>query len=173
MSPPELQQAITEIARTSSDAGLGLLLNQAVDDGSSTHHHDHDDQDHDHDHHQCHGTPMNIGDGVLVHNPMDDLENEKALVTEMANIAMEELVRLVRLNDPLWVNSSTDHDGQLTLDLESYERVFPKRNRFKGTHVCVESSKYTGIVNITGMQLVDMFLDSVSTLLRVTCQLEK
>ncbi|KEH37916.1 putative START domain-containing protein [Medicago truncatula] len=73
---------------------------------------------------------------------------------------MDELVRLVRVNEPFWGKPSNSQDGY-TLHRESYEQVFLKNNHFKGAYVCEESSKYSGLVKISGIELVGIFLDSI------------
>ncbi|GAU49528.1 hypothetical protein TSUD_377410 [Trifolium subterraneum] len=83
------------------------------------------------------------------------------MISQHAILAMQELVRLVRTNEPFWMNISDNHqDGRYTLDYESYYQVFPKKNHIRGDIVSEESSKYLGIVGFDGMKLVQMFLDS-------------
>ena len=157
MLPPDelLQQAaaIPNIAGGSSssyDLSLGSLLNQTVnDEGPSSRH-------------QNFVSPT-VDSNMILPNPnMQGLAMEKALVSEVAATATEELVRLLRINEPFWVSSST-LDGKLILHHESYERIFPRANHFKGANARVESSKESGIVSLSGIQLVDLFLDTVST----------
>ncbi|XP_052116397.1 homeobox-leucine zipper protein HDG8-like [Arachis duranensis] len=83
---------------------------------------------------------------------------EVALASEVAATAMDELLRLIRLNEPFWVGSA--FDGKLVLHGESYEKMFPRVYQFNDGNSRVESSKESGIVNISGIQLVDLFLDS-------------
>ncbi|KAJ7964418.1 Homeobox-leucine zipper protein [Quillaja saponaria] len=83
---------------------------------------------------------------------------EKELMVEIAASAMDELIKLLRINDPLWVKSAVD--GRLVLHRDSYEEIFARANNFRNSSARVESSKESGIVTMCGMQLVDMFLDS-------------
>jgi hypothetical protein len=79
--------------------------------------------------------------------------------SQLASLAIEELVRLVRANKPFWINFSNTHqDGRYTLEHESYYQVFPKNNYIRGDIVSEESSIYSGIVGFDGMKLVEMFL---------------
>ncbi|KAJ1420886.1 START-like domain superfamily [Sesbania bispinosa] len=96
---------------------------------------------------------------ILFNNSMESSDMEKELMSEIATAAMEELVKLIRINDPLWVISSAQKE-KLTLHRETYERIFPKTNHMKGANVRLESSKDSGIVNISGKELVDIFLDA-------------
>ncbi|MED6172512.1 hypothetical protein PIB30_050763 [Stylosanthes scabra] len=83
---------------------------------------------------------------------------EGAVASEVAATAMDELLRLVRINEPFWIGSA--FDGKLVLHGESYDRMFPRVNQFNDGNSRVESSKESGIVNMTGIQLVHLFLDS-------------
>ncbi|KAK9284785.1 hypothetical protein L1049_023962 [Liquidambar formosana] len=85
-------------------------------------------------------------------------EMEKSLMAETAMSAMDELIRLLRINEPLWIKSSTD--GKYVLHRESYEKIFPRANHFKSSNSRAESSKDSCLVTMNGMHLVDMFLDS-------------
>nr|XP_027187843.1 homeobox-leucine zipper protein HDG11-like [Cicer arietinum] len=98
---------------------------------------------------------------IRVNQPMQNCDVEKSMITQIATIAMEELIRLVRMNEPFWVNSSTTQDAKLTLIHEAYEQVFPKKSHFKGPNIVKEASKYSAMVNLSGMILVDIFLDPV------------
>ncbi|GAU51138.1 hypothetical protein TSUD_300710 [Trifolium subterraneum] len=98
---------------------------------------------------------------MLVNRPTQNYDEEKTMLSEHAILAMQELVRLVRTNEPFWIDISNTHqDGRYTLDHESYYQVFPKNNHIRGDTVSEESSKYSGVVGFNGMKLVEMFLDS-------------
>jgi homeobox-leucine zipper protein len=85
------------------------------------------------------------------------------MVSQLAILAMQELIRLVAVNEPFWINLSNIHqDGRYTLDYENYYHVFPKNNHIRVDNISEESSKYSGIVGLDGLQLVEKFLDSVS-----------
>ncbi|XP_040997631.1 homeobox-leucine zipper protein HDG11-like [Juglans microcarpa x Juglans regia] len=84
---------------------------------------------------------------------------DKSLMTDIAARAMEELLRLVQTNEPLWMKSATD--GRDALDFESYERIFPRANsNLKNPHLRIEASRDSGVVIMNGLSLVDMFMDS-------------
>ncbi|KAF3974712.1 hypothetical protein ACB098_04G063300 [Castanea mollissima] len=84
---------------------------------------------------------------------------DKSLMTDIAATAMDELLRLLQTNDPLWMKSPTD--GRDVLDLESYERIFPRGNaNLKNPHVRIEASRDSCVVIMNGLALVDMFMDS-------------
>ena len=88
-------------------------------------------------------------------------DEERGKMEETATDAMEELARLLRMNEPFWFRSMVD--GKFILQRESYEKIFHRPNRLRGTRVRRESSKDSRLVIMNGTQLVDMFLDSVTT----------
>ncbi|KAK7412829.1 hypothetical protein VNO78_04488 [Psophocarpus tetragonolobus] len=141
MSPPGLQQTYIPIIGSSSHAPGGSSLNQEYS-GNVSH-----DQN----------LNMQIMDGD--HNSFGSEGIEKALMSKVVVAAMEELVRLLRIDEPFWIKSSTQ-DGKLILQHENYEKMFPNNNHFKGPNVRVEATKDSGIVSINSIQLVDMFLDA-------------
>ena len=89
---------------------------------------------------------------------INDLEN--ALMMETAATALEELIRLLRIDEPLWMKIL--NDGRCVLHRDSYEKIFPRPNHFKSSNARTESSKASGVVTMSAMQLVDAFLDAVS-----------
>lgn len=83
---------------------------------------------------------------------------DKSLMSDIAANAMEELLRLLQTNEPWWMKSSTD--GRDVLDLDSYERMFPRANsHLKNPNVRIEASRDSGVVIMNGLALVDMFMD--------------
>ncbi|KAI8536604.1 hypothetical protein RHMOL_Rhmol10G0270500 [Rhododendron molle] len=89
-------------------------------------------------------------------------EMEKSVMIETAVGAMGELLRLLRVNEPVWVKSSAD--GRYILHRDSYNKLFPKLNHFTNSTARIESSKDSGVVAMSAIHLVDMFLDSVKPL---------
>lgn len=90
---------------------------------------------------------------------------ERAIMADTADGAMDELIKLLKLDEPLWIKSSSD--GRFTLHRENYENIFPLRaNIIKACNNSArfEASKHSGIVTMGAVHLVEMFLDSVSTI---------
>lgn len=86
---------------------------------------------------------------------------DKSLMADIAANAMEELIRLLQTNEPLWTKSTTD--GRDVLDIDNYHQIFPKANSsLKNQNVRVEASRQSGVVIMNGVALVDMFMDVVS-----------
>lgn len=87
-------------------------------------------------------------------------EMEKPLMLEIAANAMDELLRLLQADEPLWTKSASD--GREILNLDNYERIFPRPNHLKGPDIRIEATRDAGHVIMNGLALVDMFMDSVS-----------
>ncbi|KAF3965987.1 hypothetical protein CMV_009874 [Castanea mollissima] len=85
-------------------------------------------------------------------------DTEKPLVLETAASAMDELIRLMRINEPLWIKSPAD--GGFVLHRDSYEKIFPRANHFTNSTARVEASKDSEIVTMNAMHLVEMILNS-------------
>jgi homeobox-leucine zipper protein len=85
---------------------------------------------------------------------------DKSLMSDLASNAMQELVRLLQTNEPLWMKSSSD--GRDVLNFEAYEKIFPKANsHLKNPNIRIEASRDSGVVIMNGLTLVDMFMDPV------------
>ncbi|KAK2973163.1 hypothetical protein RJ640_009586 [Escallonia rubra] len=89
-------------------------------------------------------------------NDMQEMEKSQAI--EIAARAMDELIELLRVYEPVWIKLSTD--GGYTLHRDSYYNLYPKTNNLKSSGARIESSKDSGVMAIAGLQLVEMFLDS-------------
>ncbi|KAJ6672742.1 HOMEOBOX-LEUCINE ZIPPER PROTEIN MERISTEM L1 [Salix viminalis] len=95
----------------------------------------------------------------LAFQPPGISDMDKSFMTDVAANAMEELLRLLQTNEPLWMKSSTD--GRDVLNLDSHQRIFPRAmGHLKNPNVRIESSRDSGVVIMNGVALVDMFMDS-------------
>ncbi|XP_057783989.1 homeobox-leucine zipper protein ROC8-like [Salvia miltiorrhiza] len=84
-------------------------------------------------------------------------EADRGAIMETASAAMDELLELLRVQDPLWISSS--NDGRWTLHRDSYDKLFPKPNHFKSAAARMESSKESGEVAMPPPRLLEAFLD--------------
>ncbi|XP_020684394.1 homeobox-leucine zipper protein ROC8 [Dendrobium catenatum] len=85
-------------------------------------------------------------------------EIERPMMVELATRSMEELIRLAQTDEPLWTRIGTN--GRQILNLETYERIFPKPvQQFRSPDTRVESSRDSGDVMMNSLALVDMFMD--------------
>ncbi|KAK8658672.1 hypothetical protein V6N13_036873 [Hibiscus sabdariffa] len=82
---------------------------------------------------------------------------ERAVMCETAAAAMDELVRLLRTNEPLWVKSPLD--GRYVIHHENYIKSFPTASQLPSFSDRIESSKDSALVTMNAARLVSMFLD--------------
>ncbi|CAN1265776.1 Homeobox-leucine zipper protein HDG11 [Linum perenne] len=90
---------------------------------------------------------------------------DKSMMMDVAGNAVEELLRLLRSDEQLWMklpsSSSGDAGGREVLNLENYQKMFPKPNdHLKNPNVRIEASRDAGVVIMNGLSLVDMFMDA-------------
>jgi len=86
---------------------------------------------------------------------------ERTMMQQIAVAAKEELIKLLCTKEPIWVRSSNDQ--RFVLNLQSYGTFFPRINHFKNSQARVESSKDSRVVRTRALELVEMFMNSVST----------
>lgn len=86
---------------------------------------------------------------------------EKMMMSETALNAVSEVVKLIQVEEPMWINSSID--GRLLIDQENYEKLFTKINHFKIPSARIESSKEVVMIPMDARNLIDVFLDTVRT----------
>ncbi|XP_065868785.1 homeobox-leucine zipper protein ROC8-like isoform X2 [Euphorbia lathyris] len=106
------------------------------------------------------GLDLNAGlsDGISL--PVQHIgipEMDKALMSETATGACDELLKLMRIHFPLW--TQTNPDGRLTIHRHSYDKLFPRPYHFNTSNARIESSKSSGTVPLDALTLVEMFLD--------------
>ncbi|XP_075482634.1 homeobox-leucine zipper protein HDG11-like [Primulina tabacum] len=95
----------------------------------------------------------------LAFPPMGISDMDKSLMADIAVNAMDELVKLLQANEPIWVKSTAD--GREILNLETYDSIFPRSNsHLKNPNIRIEASRDSGVVIMNGMALVDMFMDA-------------
>ncbi|KAK7319224.1 hypothetical protein RJT34_03942 [Clitoria ternatea] len=96
---------------------------------------------------------------LLLDPPLNtSTDMEKVLMMEIASTAIEELMKLLNMNEPLWRRS---RKGKLLFQRNKYLRIFPKNNHLKGPDAYIEASKDSRVVNMGGAQLIEMFMNSM------------
>ncbi|CAA2938942.1 homeobox-leucine zipper HDG11 [Olea europaea subsp. europaea] len=102
------------------------------------------------------GSSTNISN--LSFPTMSISDMDKSLMADVTGNAMDELIRLLQTNEPLWMKSPKD--GREILNLEYYGRIFPRHNnQLKNPNIRIEASRDSGVVIMNGLALVDMFMD--------------
>ncbi|KAK9106639.1 hypothetical protein Syun_022650 [Stephania yunnanensis] len=86
----------------------------------------------------------------------------KSLMMQVAANAMDEFVKLAQTDEPLWIKSNTTEGTRDVLQLESYQRLFPKANVPMKSSLAtrIEASRDSGLVIMNTLALVDMFMDA-------------
>ncbi|KAL6635204.1 hypothetical protein ACP70R_027875 [Stipagrostis hirtigluma subsp. patula] len=96
------------------------------------------------------------------HLPAPVSEMERPMMAEMATRAMDELIRLAQAGEHLWVRTGGAADGREVLNVDTYDSIFakPGAGSFRGPDVRVEGSRDSGLVLMSAIGLVDVFMDS-------------
>ncbi|KAK9118158.1 hypothetical protein Scep_016251 [Stephania cephalantha] len=86
----------------------------------------------------------------------------KSLMMQVAANAMDEFVKLAQTDEPLWIKSDTSEGTRDVLQLESYQRLFPKANvpMKSSLSTRIEASRDSGLLITNTLALVDMFMDA-------------
>ncbi|XP_058087000.1 homeobox-leucine zipper protein ANTHOCYANINLESS 2-like [Magnolia sinica] len=83
---------------------------------------------------------------------------ERSLFLELALSAMDELVKMVQTEDPLWIPSL--EGGKDTLNYEEYLRLFPRSIGPKPVGFVTEATRESGMVIINSLALVETLMDA-------------
>lgn len=82
------------------------------------------------------------------------------MIIELAVAAMEELIRMAQIGEPLWMNSV---DGSTTvLNEDEYIRTFPRGIGPKPSGFKSEASRESAVVIMNHNNLVEIVMDVVS-----------
>ncbi|XP_049406712.1 homeobox-leucine zipper protein ROC8-like [Solanum stenotomum] len=94
------------------------------------------------------------------HDEFHHDNRQKTITFETVVASMNEMLELLKMNDPIWVDSSSD--VRSLIHREGYERPFPNQVQpYQTSNARIESSKDCGIVSMTAIELIDNFLDPV------------
>ncbi|OMP07905.1 hypothetical protein COLO4_06945 [Corchorus olitorius] len=100
---------------------------------------------------------------LAIHHDLDpktygNIHMERALLFEAAGNAMDELIRLLQVNEPLWIKLPSN--GTYVIQRDNYERTFSKAIHLRSPSARFESSKDSAVVTMNSIQLINMFLDA-------------
>ncbi|KAJ0974728.1 hypothetical protein J5N97_016710 [Dioscorea zingiberensis] len=98
-----------------------------------------------------------FGTGELLRSVSGQPEIEKPMVIELAVAAMEELIRMAQLGEPLWT-PGLDNSIE-TLNEEEYVRTFPRGIGPKPFGLKSEASRETAVVIMNHINLVEILMD--------------
>lgn len=104
--------------------------------------------------------PEMFGAGELLRSVSGHMtEVDKPMVIELAVAAMEELIRMAQLGEPLWTPGI--EGASETLNEEEYVRNFPRGIGPRPFGLKAEASRETGVVIMNHINLVEIFMDVV------------
>ncbi|KAF8097884.1 hypothetical protein N665_0279s0014 [Sinapis alba] len=103
----------------------------------------------------CH-EHLNIAQPPQHFQPLSQME--KMMMSETMISAVTEIIRLIHIEEPMWIKSSID--DRLVIDQENYEKSFTKISHLKSPSARIESSKEVVVVPMDARNLVDMFSDT-------------
>ena len=85
-------------------------------------------------------------------------EADKSIIIELAVAAMEELIRMAQMGEPLWMTSL---DGTCVLNEDEYIRTFPQGIGPIPAGFKCEASRETAVVIRNHISLVEILMDVV------------
>lgn len=105
------------------------------------------------------GVEMFGGAGELLRSVSGQPEVDKPMVIELAVAAMDELIRMAQLGEPLWaagIDGATE-----ALNEEEYIQSFPRGIGPKPFGLKSEASRETAVVIMNHVNLVEILMDVV------------
>ncbi|KAK8981544.1 hypothetical protein V6N11_027957 [Hibiscus sabdariffa] len=104
---------------------------------------------------------FNFRDGAmlpLMTSRSNEMPYNRSAIVDVALMALDELLKLVQLDNPLWIKGL---DGGIeTLNLEEYNRTFPSCIGMKPSGYTTEATRATGLVSLDGLALVEALTDA-------------
>jgi len=116
---------------------------------------------------------FDVGDGGLGSSPAmqsmaarvpvgmmgNEIHLERSMLIDIAINAMDELVKMARQDNPLWIKSSDGRNE--VLNCEEYAGIFPTFVGTKPAGYVTEATRATGVVLASSLGLVETFMDVV------------
>ncbi|KAL0913117.1 hypothetical protein M5K25_016550 [Dendrobium thyrsiflorum] len=88
-----------------------------------------------------------------------DRSLERSVFLELALSAMDELLKMAEMGEPLWIPAQ--ENGKETLNYEHYEQLFPRCIGVKEVGLVSEATRETAMVIINSLVLVETLMDAV------------
>jgi len=99
--------------------------------------------------------------GMPYQMPAPVTEMERPMMVDMATRAMDELIRLAQAGDQIWVKGMPG-EAREVLNVATYDSLFAKPGgAFRPPDINVEGSRDSGLVFMSAVALVDVFMDTV------------
>ncbi|XP_020675648.1 homeobox-leucine zipper protein ROC5-like [Dendrobium catenatum] len=91
--------------------------------------------------------------------PSVDRSMERSMFLELALSAMDELLKMAEMGEPLWIPAQ--ENGKEALNYEHYEHLFPRCIGMKEVGLVSEATRETAMVIINSLVLVETLMDAV------------
>ncbi|KAK9155813.1 hypothetical protein Sjap_003293 [Stephania japonica] len=104
------------------------------------------------------GSDPMFGGGGDLRSVTGPSEADKPMIIELAVAAMEELIRMAQLGDPLWLRGVEDSNLEV-LNEEEYMRTFPRGIGPKPYGLKSEASRESSMVIMNHINLVEILMD--------------
>lgn len=90
-------------------------------------------------------------------------EQDKPIAMQFAINAMDELIKMCQMNEPVWIKDS-NYTKEM-LNVEEYTKMFPWPTNFKQENCAfrTEATRDNALVIMNSITLADAFLDAVSS----------
>ncbi|KAF1899771.1 hypothetical protein Lal_00019903 [Lupinus albus] len=105
------------------------------------------------------GGDMFGGGGDLLRSVNGPSESDKPIIIELAVAAMEELIGMAQMGEPLWLTTHTLDGTSIVLNEDEYIRTFPLGIGPKPTGFKSEASRETTVVIMNHVNLVEILMD--------------
>ncbi|PNY09934.1 homeobox-leucine zipper protein HDG2-like [Trifolium pratense] len=104
------------------------------------------------------GMEMYGTSGDILRSISGPTEADKPIIIELAVAAMEELIGMAQMGDPLWLSTTLDGAGTV-LNEDEYVRSFPRGIGPKPNGFKCEASRETSVVIMNHVNLVEILMD--------------
>jgi len=114
--------------------------------------------------------PVGIGalDGAM-HGAVDGID--RTVLLELGLAAMEELMKVAQMDEPLWLRSPDGGGGLETLNFDEYHWAFARVFGPSPAGYVSEATREAGIAITSSVDLVDSLMDAVRNQLRAMCSM--
>ncbi|KAJ6851241.1 homeobox-leucine zipper protein ROC5-like [Iris pallida] len=101
-----------------------------------------------------------------------DRSVERSMYLELALVAMDELVKMAQMEEPLWVGGGLE-GGKEVLNYDEYLRAFPRCIGEKPVEFVSEATRETGMVIVNSMALVETLMDATRWMDMFPCMIAR
>ncbi|KAK8511936.1 hypothetical protein V6N12_074625 [Hibiscus sabdariffa] len=104
---------------------------------------------------------FDFGDGAmmpLVKPVVHEMQYGRPAFVDAALSAMDELIKMAQMDNPLWIKSLDG--GMESLNIDEYRRTFSSNIGMKPSDYATDATRATGLVYLRGLALVEALMDA-------------